>query len=623
MYKLYNVFVTLVITVFSLSSCKKDTLWDSQKLEEMRAGEKQNTFSLEAEAEWEAPVYDDEEGLQDRDNFRALKHSLIPSKTGKQHPSIKLDYRKGTSVPVVVVIQNEKSGQRLIKSLNWKFSDEGKNLSLSRMDGGRFTDAIKIGDSDKDFWKMFTIMGGVYNEQDKIISFEIDQQRLPYKRNSNQNNTRLPIDPIYMPVDGWTPLSCFVGKNGNVEFKAKSKIRLRNVGSTFALTVTNQYARNWLHYFRFSVNNYSFAGKYSLGEFRVGEVPTFTPNAMSSFITVRPKDNFVVSRRQTLDGYYIVWGVPIDSEMSTIGGQVTLGALRRKDTGRQDGEVYHCKPVQKTFDISTNKIYGITITAVAPDPKGHPIEQFMADINGNIVTRYRENADINKAIRDANPTITVESSGNYTYNVPEQNEYRIIAPSTMGGAGGAPYRTSGERPIVEMYNTQPSFDAFTESIKAFGSEATYTSHVVNTGGINSYAIRFKGGSSNKYYSAYHYQKQNGRLKITVRVLGASRTHIGINEVSQPSWWASKPPTGVREIVRYVPNGTWMSSTEATENALVRHTLCVFPPEETASDGHKEDLVTRGVYTTKHALWGRYPELQQNKKFGTLLIADQQ
>lgn len=492
-------------------------------------------------------------GMGDEENLKAFNYKM-DANGAKGYPKPSIQFSEGEQVPVLCVIRNEASRSTarpvIIQELNFTYKSGklvAESLPLSLPTG---TDL----NANPRGWRMICIVGAdSYDAVAGKVSFSSGTV-LP--KSATFGDMRQ-LKALYMNkdkggADSWAKLEVVNNPSGSGKiFRTVEPVNLVSQGAVLMVRVMNTTrADKSLRGFEVESNTLSFGGTIDeLVNTTVNSgLPKFkrsTGYINYSFLD-RPE---TVSRGTVTEGVYMLYAIPDKTNTNKTTITPYVGTRYEK-----------AKSYRYTFNPDLNKFYSLRTIELAQPTLTHPIEAMLtSNQSGSAyvgpVGKYDGGQDVAAS--------TLNESGEFVrvYSLPSEKQVLALFPySTGGGPLGV-----GSYGILNFgdgkYYPQPTKS---EVIEAFGSEATYDAEYINSSTNISYALRFKGGNGNKYFSAYRYEKTSEGVKITVRVLGPERTGTRLADISKESYWNAAPEFEQKEFVRTIPSGKYWTSTVVTE-----------------------------------------------------------
>lgn len=503
-------------------------------------------FSSEAKLELPTVM-----GVSEEGNLRAFDYKLEDN-AGKSYPKPVVQFAEGQRVKVLCVIRNEASRSTarpvIIQELEFTYQDgvlKAESLPLTLPAG---TDLV----ANPTGWRMICIVGadGFDVTGAGTASFDVGYT-LP--ASGDVGDTRQ-LKTLYMNkdkggADSWAKLKVIQRPDGSKAFQAEEPLHLVSQGTVLMLRVSNPTRTDKeLRGFEIESNTFAFEGY-------IKDIANTTVNSgLPKFVSTSGYYNhYLLGTSETLrpnattQGVYMVYAIPDNKTTNKTTITPYVGA---------DYEM--AKSYRYTFNPGENKFYNLSTMELKQKVLSHPIEAMLTVGTSNEtyigpVGKYDGGKDVLASSLDQNGAFT------RVYSLPTEKQALALFPySTDGGALGL-----GSYGILN-FGDGKSYSV-SENIEAFGSEYPYQAEYINPSSNNiSYALRFKGGDNNKYFSAYRYEKTTEGVKITVRVLGPSRVATRLADISKESYWNATPEFEQKEFVRFIPKGKYWTQTVVSE-----------------------------------------------------------
>lgn len=546
------------------------------------------------------------EGLGE-DELKALNYRLDANGSSLK-PMVQ--FTEGQTVPVLCIIRNEatRSTARpvLIQEVPFTYTN-GQLVAKSKpitMPAGADLVANPNG------WRMVCIVGHDSYSSAGTGSVQFSSQStLPTHASAGQSRQ---IKTLYMNKDkggsaSWTKLAIERGADGLYNFQATETTRLSSVGSMFLITVENPTNRAKLFQgLEVESNTIGFSASLSnlLSATVAQGLPKFAPATGTKYHVGLAAPLTVNAGGRV--GTYVFYGIP--DRLTT--KQTTLTSF----TGTR---FTRAKTYRYSFSPEANRFYNLKLAHISSN-RTHPIEAIMTDGRSNTVYATE------KKSYSGTPASAATFTEDGEYFLPTESEARVLFPGLVPDESKTEsYNGNGAYGLVNFGDGKTYTQDIYEDITAFGQTDEYRGEYTNPAGSNvSYALRFMEGRGNEYFSAYRYERLGTAsnptgVKITVRVLGPTRTSTTLADISKESYWSTAPVAGQKQIVREIPTGAyWTTDThDVAANAKSNIMIRVFE-----TTGHTYTDAARGsVYVTDYLYHYRSPNIGSNE-FPYLLFA---
>lgn len=529
----------------------------------------------------------------DQDELKALNFQLAPNGNYRK-PIIK--FTEGQPVPVLCVIRNEAGvgpGRPVItEEVNFVYKAGqlvAESLPITLPTG---TDLV----ANPTGWRMICIVG-----HDGYTGGSASFSTGSTLRSNTPVNGRRDIEALYMNKDkggsaSWTKLEVVNISGGGKGFQAAELTNLVSQGSMFIFDAHNTTTRNKVFTgVSLESNTLSFAG--AIQGLTTTEVSDGLPKFVGTSNTTMMK---LATRMSMLGGAtlgaYVAYGIPdTDASTNTI-----------KVMAHTGDNFVKARTHKYTFNPELNKFYGLGKIKISK-LLTHPIEAMLFNENTNTVFVGPEDTHAQTNARNDDGE----------YNLPTQQQARALFPGLIRGASGIFLNEGNNAYGVVNIGDGKSHMNHSEIIEAFGDGGqSYTGDYYNPSGSNvSYAIRFKGGNGNKYLSAYRYERLGTAsnptgVKITVRVLGPTRTSTTLADISKESYWNSEPDEDQKQIVRTIDKGKYWTESIKDGSAGLKYAYLV-RVFETEKKAYLDDA-TQSLYIADMYYHMDHPNLASNK-----------
>lgn len=578
-------------------SCKDDVApdYDRQETQGQRSTSMITLDAYASEATEDAQLIED----AGEEEVRAFRFDLLDN-DAKPYPKPKIALTDGQQIPVVIVLRKE-GRNAVVTRANWTWQQGGAGKKQ-----GLIADGISLSGIDNEFanksqdegWKMFCVVGGEWDEQNKKIGFNAQTDGPKTTGHSAE------INAIYMS-ESWVPVKVSRPQGKSVRLEAPS-VRLKNKTITLFLSATNKVGDS--RYFRgFSIDSerLSFRGEFALSNLALDAQPAYAPtgdwthrtyDAISGVGSDGHATHQVANDDRT--GFFVTCAVPMANDLNPM--KVSVASV----IGRDHAELGS----RKAFNTEvTNAGKGIkagdfvalhTIEVRKHKYEGsHPIEQFLRFAGSEDRLWYPSN-DVSAS--DVNDTATERYRDEFgrAYYVPSYNEANIIFPNFRD----APKKNDfgPKRRAMIKFDESLSETIVKEQIKIWKTtpleyNGTYKSAPGNDKIF--YGLRFQGPnnapgnpminksipSPSKWLSAYRYEDMPGGVLVRVRHLGFDKRNTKLATIAKESYWNSDPGYGKREFRLFVPSGKYWTANRANragQNVVVVMRVKSTPDERT-------------------------------------------
>lgn len=552
-----------------------------QESQNLRGGEPQSevegiSLSLYAEAQElsEGTVTQlDSEG-------RALSFSM-DSQSGKTYPKPTISIADGTQVPVVVVLK--KQGQNaIINQVNWTWSapkQEQGRLIPGKLDAKGVN--LNVGThltNNESGWKMFCVIGGTWDNQNKRIGFAATTD------GPKQVNQSASLNAIYMSKD-WVDVKVNQ-KPGTGMILEAAPTSFVNKTITLLYRATNKRGRNvFFRGFSIESEKLSFSGTFDLKNLEVGNKPSYTKGAGYQnrfFNAISGVSNGVTSYSVANDAktdFFLTCAVPLQETLNPM--KLRVAAIIGQNHG-EDGRIYPFDAINNGGKgIKAGDFVSLHTIEIKQATLGHPIEQFLHDADSEeTVWTPNDDATYSAALQNAaNPSIDHQSEYGERYDLPTESQARIIFPGHRLERGQLTDHAPNDPAIVEFTKSAPN-KTYQEDVEIWNSmrltySAEYRSSPSNT---IYYGLRLRGPNvpqgmdprqvlarpdfpdPNSWLSAYRYEKRADGVLVRVRHLGATKHQTTVDQIAQESYWDADPGYGTPEYRLFVPKGRYWTKT---------------------------------------------------------------